>query len=122
MMLSFSPGDNLSAVVIAAVGADVMGQTGVMALGAFGQIGRFDFPVSAAFSASGPRMSSFGKWHSLNIILFFYSFTIAFLMVPAGGLQFSHYTYTFSRSDSFRTADITRGSHLGKAVSSKPPI
>jgi hypothetical protein len=43
----------------------------MMALGAFGQIGRFDLPMGAAFSASGSGMSSFGKWHSLNIILFF---------------------------------------------------
>ena len=84
MMLSFSPGNNLSAVVIPAVGADMMRQTGVMALGAYAQIRRFYFPVGAAFSAPGSGMSSFGKWHSLNIILFFYSITIAFLMIPNG--------------------------------------
>lgn len=86
-MLSFSPGDNLSAVVIPAVGADVMRQTGVMALGANSQIRRFDFPMGAAFSAPGSGMSSFGKWHSLNIILFFFSFTTAFLMIPSGNPQ-----------------------------------
>lgn len=63
MILSISSFNDLTAVVVAATGANVVGHTGIMALRAIGQIGHINFPMSAALSASCFGMSSFRIWH-----------------------------------------------------------
>ncbi len=63
MILGFSPGNNLTTIVKAAIGANVMRQSGVVALWAIGKIRRLDFPVSASLAASGFGMSSLWIWH-----------------------------------------------------------
>jgi hypothetical protein len=65
MLLSFFPGNNLAAVVVSAIGTDMVRQPGVVALGTIGKIRGVDFPVRAAFAATSFGMSSFWIWHNV---------------------------------------------------------
>jgi hypothetical protein len=62
-VLDFLYLDYLAAGIIAAVRANVMGQTRITAIVTLDDVGAFYLPARAPFATTRLRVTSFGKWH-----------------------------------------------------------